>query len=216
MPPVTASPESTPRTRRRFRRPLAAGLLASVLLHLAAALAWRSPALDAGAGRLAPASVERKAVPEPERALRGVALAGPDREEIPSRPRRVPVPAPPRVEAPAAGSEPPGSALEPPAGASASGGSRDGTGRTVVRPPVPRSVLPEWDAPGAVRGRSVAVRVHVDSTGRPTGAVELVPRTPSEAFNRRLVRKVRRMQFSPARDARGRPVTAWAELSFTF
>lgn len=215
MPPVTVSRDPRPRTDRRFRRPLAAGLLISVALHLAAALAWRGPALEPERRRGAPRAEGRPAAP-PDRTLRAVALEEPDRERIPPRPRPVPVATAPEVGPTAAASELHRVTLEEPAVGSRSDGADAGAGRAAVRPPVPRSVLPEWDAPDAVRGSSVTVRVHVDSTGRPTGAVELRPRTPSRDFDRRLIRKVRRLRFSPARDARGRPLAAWAELTFTF
>lgn len=151
-------------------------------------------------------------------ALRAVALRPSEAARVPPRPDRVePVEEPevrmPRTEESALAT---GDLERPPEGAGAPGGGSGRAGPGVDRPPVPRSVLPEWDAPASVRGSTVTVRVHVDSTGSPTGLVELVPRTPDEAFNRRLVRKVRAMRFSPARDGRGRPVAAWAELTFEF
>lgn len=215
--PAAVSPSRPTRSRpdRGFRRTLAWGLTASVLLHLALALAWRGAALPApspGPDRAASVS------PTPGGALQAVSVRRAAPVEVPRRPAPVraaedPDLRPPRVsEAGVAAGE-----LERPApGPAPEGGASGGPGGGVVRPPVPRSVLPEWDAPSEVRGRTVTVRVHVDSAGRPTGLVELVPRTSHEGFNGRLVRKARAMRFAPARDGRGRPVAAWAELTFSF
>lgn len=207
-------------TARRFRRPMAVGLLLSVALHVAVVLA---------AGRIgsigAAIAGDRTDRPRPrvERlpsdALHAVAVRAVKTEiRVPAPPaevRATPVEleaAEPREEAFA------GSSLGPPPGGEG-GPSRPGgpaAGRPAETPPVPRSVIPEWDAPDAVRGRTVTVRVHVDSAGRPTGAVELEPPTPHEGFNRKLTETVRAMRFSPARTPGGRPVAAWAELTFSF
>lgn len=93
----------------------------------------------------------------------------------------------------------------------AGGGSADGG----FTPPVPRSLLPDWSPPEEVWGHRVTVRVEVDEQGRPTGRVELVPPTPSESFNRELRRRMRKLEFVPARRD-GRAVTAWAEITFAF
>lgn len=206
--------QTTTRPDRGFRRPLALGLLLSVLAHVVVALAWRGPVLAPPD----PSSEERPA--EARRtaaggALRAVALREPDQTEELRRPEPVELSSAPDVQSPRP-AEPSLStgALERPGTGPPGEGNREDS-RT-VHPPVPRSVLPEWDAPESVRGRSVTVRVHVDSAGAPTGAVELVPATPSQSFNRRLIQKVRAMRFSPARDGRGRRVAAWAELTFSF
>jgi outer membrane biosynthesis protein TonB len=57
--------------------------------------------------------------------------------------------------------------------------------------------------------------VEVDERGRPTGRVELEPPTPSPSFNRELRGRMARLEFLPARRD-GRPVVAWAEITFTF
>lgn len=210
---------SRPRRTRRdrgFRRQLAAGLLVSVLLHLLLALAWRGPVLerpDRSAAR--PAAAER---PSAGGALRAVALRPSGAARVPARPDRIEPAREPEIRLPrvAESTLPSGELERPSPGSGAPDGGPGRPGPGVDRPPVPRSVMPEWDAPASVRGRTVTVRVHVDSAGSPTGLVELVPRTPDEAFNRRLVRKIRAMRFSPARDRRGRPVSAWAELTFEF
>ena len=81
--------------------------------------------------------------------------------------------------------------------------------------PIPRSIVPYWDPPEAVRGMEVTVRVFVDERGRPTGEVELDPPTPHRGFNREIVERVRRMEYRPARRD-GRAVAAWAEITFVF
>lgn len=209
------------RTARRFRRPLAAGLVVSVLLHVAAVLAaGRVGAIGAAvqgdrADRHRPA-----ARPAPSDALRAVKVRAVETEiRVPAPPADVRA-APVEVEAATPRDEAfAGSRLGPPpggAGRAPEAAAGPASGRPAETPPVPRSVTPEWDAPASVRGHTVTVRVHVDSAGRPTGAVELDPPTPHEGFNRRLTDTVRAMRFSPARTAGGRPVAAWAELTFSF
>lgn len=61
----------------------------------------------------------------------------------------------------------------------------------------------------------VTVHVHVDAKGRPSGEVRLDPPTPDSAFNRRLVDKIRRMEYEPAR-RNGEPVAGWAQITFVF
>lgn len=213
------TPSRSRRTRRDrgFRRRLAAGLLASVFLHLLLALTWRGPVLGPP-DRSAAASPAAAGRPSVGGALRAVTLRPSDAARLPSRPDRIEPAEEPDVRFPRVAESvlPSGELERPSEGAGAPGGGSGRSGPAVDRPPVPRSVMPEWDPPASVRGRAVTVRVHVDSTGSPTGLVELVPRTTDEAFNRRLVRKIRAMSFSPARDRRGRPVAAWAELTFEF
>lgn len=205
---------------RRFRGPLAWGLLLSVALHAAAALAWRAAP---GPGVLAGDAPPERARPARTRArdaVRVLELRLPSDApptEIPRPPAPVEAAAP-DVGAPRLASEAgvldadlaPHPHGRPSAAARATGG-----GGRRGRPPVPRSVLPEWRPPEEVRGTTVVVRVHVDTAGRPTGAVELLPPTPDEAFNRRLREKVGAMTFDPARRG-GRPVDGWAELTFVF
>lgn len=214
---MNAPRPTTTRPDRGFRRTLAVGLLISVLVHLAVALAWRSSVLEPPSRPPA----DRSAVPARTAAggaLRAVSLRRVETTEISRRPEPVEAADEPDVRLPrvAESTLTSGELDRPGTGPAPAEGSSGPAGAPVVRPPVPRSVIPEWDAPASVRGRSVTVRVHVDSAGAATGAVELVPRTPDEDFNRRLVRKVRAMRFRPARDRRGRPVAAWAELTFSF
>lgn len=207
--------------RRRFRGPLAWGLLLSVGLHALLALAWRAPAgigvLPERSDRDRP-SVSRARLDDAVRVVEVRTPAERPPLDVPPPPAPVEAAAP-DVSAPRLASEAGVLRAElsrrtharpgPGGGGAGSGSGEAGS------PPVPRSVIPEWDPPASVRGSEVVVRVHVDSTGRPTGAVELVPPTPSEAFNRRLRRKVSEMAFAPARKE-GRAVAGWAELTFVF
>lgn len=205
---------------RWYRRCLAVGLLVSVALHVALVLGWRAgpgPGIT-GSGAEAPSASP------PDRwrtgAVQAVAMQAPSREvEVPPAPDPVDA-ASPEVSAPRVAESAELASVElAPRSAGEPGGGREGAeaqpGGGSGRPPVPRSVLPEWDPPDDVRGTEVVVRVHVDSAGRPTGPVELDPDTPDEAFNRRLRDKVLAMEFSPARSG-GRPVAGWAELTFVF
>jgi len=107
----------------------------------------------------------------------------------------------------------PGRGMEHGAGRGDGGSEASGKYRLIA--PRPRSIIPEWDPPKEVRGTQVLVRVLIDRWGRPTGAVELHPETPNRRFNRRLVDKVLRMDYEPAR-RHGRPISAWAEMTFLF
>lgn len=207
---------------------VAASLAVSVVLHAAVLLLWRGePVPPPGSGPAAePASAS---APRPESAMRVVEVRTADRAgaergrptvaRLPeAESRSVTEPARPRA---------PGLALEPvpapaPAGPSlavgaASGG--DGAGRAGepgrISPPVPRTLLPQWDPPASVRGTRVTAHVEVDRDGRPTGEVRLEPPTESGDFNRRLREVLTSLRFRPARRA-GEPVVAWAEITFVF
>lgn len=217
---MTGLPASgRPREPRSFRRSLALGLLASVVVHaLAFAVARRAsvtPPPVRSAAEADPASPDRRV--RPRQAIRAVRIAEAPGVEVPPPPEEV-RPEPAAVEDPGAVAD----AALAASGLEARGFRRpsqgaEGTARgAAVRPPVPRSVLPEWDPPDEVRGTTVTVRVRVDSAGRPVGPVELQPKTPSREFDRRLVKKVLAMRFSPARTGDGRPVEGWAELTFSF
>lgn len=213
---------------RGYRRALAWGLAASAALH--AAVLLLAP------GAVIPGDGMPSSEPGPEPLPRGIQAvdvraaepaASPEErmevpvEEVPRPSRSTPVLAqmePVPVEDPTprwgSGGEP-GSASGSSARAGAGSGDGDGGGGGGLSPPVPRSLLPDWSPPAEVRGHRVTVRVEVDPRGRPTGRVELVPPTPSEDFNRRLEERMARLEFLPARRD-GRPVTAWAEITFTF
>lgn len=220
-PPARRGPD---RNARRFRAPLLWGLAASVLLHGLLLLGWRTDIAVPGASGAVPRD---PGAPSPggSASMRAV--------ETRVRTSRVPPPPPPVAEpaapdiaevelaledAPAAVSRRPGGPSREPGAGGEPGppvpGSA-GAGPPAFVPPAPRSILPAWDPPEAARGREVTVRVRVDARGRPTRPVEVRPSTGDEDFDRRLVRKVLRMDFEPARRG-GEPVAAWAELTFVF
>lgn len=217
---MTGRPDTTRRSElRSFRRPLALGLLASVAVHAAAFAVARRAALRPPA-TLSTAEASREppdaTVRSPD-ALRAVRVAETREIEIPPPPEDVSAePAEVREPGEAAGAALAASGLEARGFRRPSHGTGGSARGAPVSPPVPRSVLPEWDPPDEVRGLTVRVRVRVDSAGRPVGPVELRPETPSESFDVRLVKKVLEMRFSPARTADGRPVQGWAELTFSF
>lgn len=226
---TSRDPSQSPRSRERdrgYRRALAWGLAASAALH--AAVLFLAP------GAVIPGDGAPSGEPGPEPLPRGIQAvdvraaepaASPERVDVrmdvPTPSRATPVLAqmdPVTVEDPTprwgSGGDP-GGASGGQAGAGGGSGAGDGGGGGGLSPPVPRSLLPDWSPPDEVRGHRVTVRVQVDPRGRPTGRVELVPPTPSDDFNRRLKERMVRLEFLPARRD-GRPVTAWAEITFTF
>ena len=219
--------------RRGFRRLLMRALAVSVLLHAALFLLWRAgPAPAPGTGDFAGAAPSPE--PPPESVLRAVHISRPEarnRDES-ARPvaARLPEAAAPAVREPVpapadrmslqtvAGSGAPRLVLAAAGqGTGASGRSGSGSpgepGR--ISPPVPRSLLPQWDPPEEVRGKRVTVRVEVGRDGRPTGRVRLEPSTGSESFDRRLRETLTSLSYRPATRA-GEPVEAWAEITFVF
>lgn len=153
-------------------------------------------------------------------ALEAIALAGTRPLEIPPPPEPTELADEPAIELLDAGAlsvtlGTPGRA----AGSSSGTGDEPGRGlggtgsRTTS--PVPRSLVPEWDPPARVRGMRVTARVLVNAEGEPVGEVQLSPPTPDRAFNRRLAEKVLQMRYVPGRRD-GRPVEAWAEITFVF
>lgn len=228
-PAATRSPPARrglDRNARRFRGPLAAGLAASIALHALLLFAGRAPHRPPGPSG---ADAARAGAPAPggQNAMRAVDVRG-RVVQVPPPPPPLAAPAEPELaEVELTAQEPPVPALrgpETPAPPGAGeGDGRAGAGRTAPPgrgvptfvPPAPRTVLPEWDPPPGLRGREVTVRVRVDASGRPTAPVELRPPTGHEGFDRRLARKVLQMEFEPARRG-GRPVAAWAELTFVF
>lgn len=209
---------ATDRNGRRFRRALAWGFVVSAAAHAALFLLWRGPAgLPAGSDE------GRAAADRPVRQdyLQVVSLPPASRAAA-----RIPRPPPP-VSAPSAEPTPVAVSdgdvrisvsLRRPAGGGA--GSEEGSGAGAggtshLTPPVPRSVYPEWEPPPSVRGTAVTVRVRVDSLGHPVGPVRLDPPTGDPGFDRRLRQQVLHMRFRPGMVG-GRPVGAWAELTFRF
>lgn len=210
------------RERRSFRRPLALGLLASVAAHAAAFAVVGGASVPPEESRSAaePTATEPDRWVRSRKALRAVrveeaAEAAP--VEVPPPPEEV-RPEPAEVDQPSTASEAvlAASGLEARGFRPPSHGSAGSERGAAVSPPVPRSVLPEWDPPDRLRGTTVTIRVRVDTAGRPVGPVRLRPETPSADFNRRLAEKVLGMRFSPARSSGGRAVEAWAELTFSF
>lgn len=224
--------QSVRRRRRGFRRLLVRALAVSVLLHAALLLLWRvGPAPPPGTGDSAGASPSPSPPPDAAMQVMEVAPAAAEPEESgqPVAARlpeaeppavRNPVPAPTamsleRVSGGAAGS--PRLALA--TGGQATAATGEGAGRPGepgrISPPVPRSLLPQWDPPPEVRGSRVTVTVEVGRDGRPTGQVRLEPPTESEEFNRRLRETLTSLRYRPGTRA-GQPVVAWAEITFVF
>ncbi len=215
---------------RRFRRALAAGLLASTALHAALFLLWRGEPVAGAPGIAARAATAAEARPA-SGGMRALELAPVREEEIPAPPAPILSPEAPELEweEPAEAPDPSRISLERPGtpgdaggeeGDAGEAGREDGAGTatgpgTGAEAPVPRSLFPQWDPPAAVRGLQVTVHVEVDAEGRPTGEVRLDPPTPDRRFNRRLVEEVRRMEYHPAR-RNGEPVPGWARITFIF
>lgn len=195
-------------------------MLASALLHAFLLLLWVRPApefesaarpgvdpdLTAGGGGLMAVRVSmprRIEIPPPPRPVLAV-----DMPEIQVREAEIDV----ASELLPVGAPAPSPGLGAGFGAGEEGaGGGEGDGYVS---PVPRSVVPHWDPPSAVRGMEVTVRVFVDATGRPS-LVELDPPTPDEDFNRDIMRQVRAWEYRPAL-RHGTPVDGWAEIVFIF
>lgn len=215
------------RRRRSFRRLLLRALAVSALLHGALLALWRAPpppTPGSPAGEAAPSPA-----PPPAEALRAVDVRVRRAEAGEEAGRPVAARLPEAGRAPAAEPAANGLSLEPvPASgaprlalagegppASGRGSSGPEGDPSVVSPPVPRSLLPQWSPPEEVRGERVTVHVEVGPDGRPTGHVRLEPPTESERFNRRLREALTSIRYRPGTRA-GSPVTAWAEITFVF
>ncbi len=206
---------------RQQRRVLGWSLLVSAVLHGILFVAWRGVPSGGLAGGPAESARAAPTLAYGGDALQAISVSAPRPFEIPAPPEpaeltdelvldvlevggpvsvTLGLPGPVRGEATGSGSSP--------------GPGLGGTG-TPTTSPVPRSIVPEWDPPGQVRGMRVTARVLVSAEGRPLGEVELVPPTPDQTFNRRLVEKVLQMQYIPGRRD-GEPVEAWAEITFVF
>jgi hypothetical protein len=202
----------------RYERALGWSLLISAVLHATVFFAWRSGPSVAGAGPAeASESVRTLSLGG---ALQAVSFSLAPPFEIPAPPEPADLTDDPLIDLPEiAGALT--STLGAPgllrADASGSGAPGPGLGGTGARTtsPVPRSLVPEWNPPDEVRGTRVTARVRVDAGGNPVGEVQLLPPTPNREFNRALVEKVLRMEYIPARRD-GRPVEAWAEITFVF
>lgn len=216
--------------RRGYRRLLARALAVSALLHLALFALWRAePPSPAGTG--ADADEAPAPAPPPETALQAVDVrpTAEDGAEAGRPAARLPEADLPPVREPSSARagelalrpvRPSGAAravLPGEGGSAAAGedgdGSRGEPGR--ISPPVPRSLLPQWDPPDPVQGTRVTVHVEVGRDGRPTGQVRLEPPTGDEDFDRRLREALTSIRYRPGRRA-GEPVVAWAEITFVF
>jgi len=197
-------------------------MLASVVLHALVFLLWLGdPVLIEGP---APGDRRPKIRAGGGAAVQAVRVSLPERREIPPPPKPVEAIDVPDVELrevvvslagaellPVAEPGPlPGIGGGPGQGEGGEGGDGDG-----YTSPVPRSVVPQWDPPGSVRGMEVTVRVFVDAEGHPTGMVELDPPTPDAGFNRTIKAQVREWAYRPA-IRNGSPVEGWAEITFIF
>ncbi|NJD10136.1 MAG: energy transducer TonB, partial [Gemmatimonadetes bacterium] len=90
-----------------------------------------------------------------------------------------------------------------------------GTGRGRLLAPSPNTILIPPQAPSAVKGRTVLVRLAVDSAGI-VREVELVPSTGDRKYDEKLRKTAFGWRFRPARDAANRPVAAPFEFEYTF
>lgn len=220
---------SAGRNGRRYQTALRWGLFVSVALHAAAFLLWRSHLVPLPGTVAAGERAGDLVAAAGGGVMRAIALAPPREIVIPPRPDPVT-----QLDEPELREESPredgltatfanlegavaGSRIGPglPSASGRGDAGADAEGRFRVTAPEPRSIIPEWDPPREVRGMEVMVRVQIDPHGRPTGDVELRPRTPNAGFNRRLIEKVLQMDYHPAR-RHGQPITAWAEMTFIF
>ncbi|UCG75088.1 MAG: hypothetical protein JSV95_10110 [Gemmatimonadota bacterium] len=204
---------------RQQRRVLGWSLLASVALHGILFVAWTEHSSGRVGGPAPPRVVVAPAFGEG--ALQAVALASPRSLEVPPPPVVTEVTDQPVVELPELSGSFSVTLGAPESAGGQASGSGSSPGRGLGGPgsrtssPVPRSLVPEWDPPGEVRGMRITARVRVNAEGEPIGEVELVPPTPDPSFNRRLAEKVMQMRYIPARRD-GEPVEAWAEITFVF
>lgn len=205
---------------RKQRRVLGWSLLVSAVLHGIFFVAWRgassaSPGGPAESARAAPTLAYGAG------ALQAIDVAVPRPFEIPAPPEPAELADEPELDVLELGGAvsvtlgmPGLSRGEASGSGSSPGPGLGGTGSRTTSP-VPRSIVPEWDPPGEVRGMRVTARVLVSAEGQPLGKVQLVPPTPDQAFNRRLIEKVLQMLYIPGRRD-GEPVEAWAEITFVF
>ena len=94
-------------------------------------------------------------------------------------------------------------------------GRGSGTGKGRMLAPSPEILLIPPPAPGGVRGKTVVVRLDVDSAGVVRGA-EVIPSTGDRKYDSALKRVALGWRFRPARDAENRPVATPFDVTFTF
>lgn len=90
-----------------------------------------------------------------------------------------------------------------------------GTGKGRVIAPSPEVLLVPPPAPGKVRGKTVVVRLAVDSAGGVKQA-EIIPSTGDRKYDDALKRVALGWHFRPARDPFNRPVSVLFDVTFTF
>ncbi|HEX6557842.1 MAG TPA: energy transducer TonB [Longimicrobiales bacterium] len=163
-------------------------------------------------------------VKPPEIKPEPIALAKPD--SIPT-PAATPVPAPPTGGTGGGEGTGTGAGTGPGSGPGSGGGSGrgegggigsgigPGTGKGRVIAPAPEVLLIPPSAPGKVRGRTVVVRLAVDSIGVVKDA-EIIPTTGDRKFDSALKRVALGWRFRPARDPSNRPVSVLFDVTFTF
>lgn len=209
-----------------YRRVLYVALAASALLHLMLfALVGRGETTIRVTSAAGPPS--RDPIPSSGGAMQAVNVAPVQKIQVPPPPRYSPTApevqlrspeervrlASVPLEAPTGGGEP-----GPTAGRGTDGRGDAGAGDAgpcAGTRPVPRVLVPEWDAPHEVRGTSVTIRVRIDSQGHPVGPVELDPPTSNDAFNRKLMDAARKMEFQPPRSS-CQASHSWGELKEYF
>lgn len=90
-----------------------------------------------------------------------------------------------------------------------------GTGRGRVIAPSPEVLLIPPSPPGSVKGKSVVLRLAVDSVGVVKDA-EIIPSTGDRKYDSALKRVALGWRFRAARDTYNRPVSVLFDVTFTF
>ncbi len=224
--------ELTPSRRNSVRQRKAwwIGFALSAAVHAVLLFGWRTPAPE-GPGSLAagPRAGDIRAASGGS-AMTAIDIRMPQPIEVPEPPTRRPqlddpklaVPEPDQRVLTASFQGPTGAAMSEgrdgsglPNATGAGDGGNDRQGRDRRTFPTPRSIIPRWDPPDALKGRRVTFRVRVNEQGEPTGEIEVRPRIDETEFVRRVRDDLLTMDYLPGRQD-GRPVTDWAELTLTF
>ncbi len=214
-----------------YRRPVVAGAVLSVLVHLAIFLLWQVNPISLGTSIAAGPRTGDPVAAAGGGAMRSMRYRLPEKIEVPpppekfvvdERPIELELPEDPQIAtldlSTALGearemATTPGPGL--PGMTGRGDGGSDATGNSRLLDGTPRSLIPEWDPPQDVRGMEVTVRVLINERGQPL-EVRLQPQTPNRGFNNKLIRKARLMEFNPVRDRSGRAVQEWTEFVLVF
>jgi len=214
-----------------YRRPVVAGAVLSVLVHLAIFLLWQVNPISLGTSIAAGPRTGDPVAAAGGGAMRSMRYRLPEKIEVPpppekfvvdERPIELELPQDPQIAtldlSTALGearemATTPGPGL--PGMTGRGDGGSDATGNSRLLDGTPRSLIPEWDPPQDVRGMEVTVRVLINERGQPL-EVRLQPQTPNRGFNNKLIRKARLMEFNPVRDRSGRAVQEWTEFVLVF